>query len=272
MNFLWFVILAGYAVCAVQSIIGLTAKRPWMNRLALVSLAVSFTAHTVWLFHRGITSGRCPLVDAQEKSAFLSWCLIVAYLIAQRWYRAGALRAFVFPIIFVLASVAAIVPGTQDHPEGITNPLQKVLFPVHAGLILLAYSAFFIAFGAGLMFIIQERELKLKRFGSIFFRLPSLDTCDAISFKSMSAGFTLLTLGMAAGIIWSRVRDGIFWHGQPIEIFSVFTWIVYLLIIQSRINAGWGGRKAAVASIIGFALVVFSLAGVRYLGALHVFG
>ncbi len=272
MILLWFVILAGYAICAVQSIIGLSSKRASMNRLALASLSIAFTAHTVWLLNEGIKSGRCPLVDAQEKSAFLSWCLVLAYLLAQRWYHAGALRAFVFPIVFVLASIAAILPGTTEHPEGIANPVQKVLLAVHAGLIMLSYAAFFIAFGAGLMFIIQERELKLKRFGSIFFRLPSLDTCDAISFKSMSAGFTLLTMGMAAGIIWSRVRDGIFWHGQPIEVFSVFTWVVYLLIIQSRINAGWGGRKAAVASIAGFVLVIVSLAGVRYLGALHVFG
>src|SRR5436853_956378 len=272
MNLLWFVILAGYAVCAVQSITGLSAKRPGANRLALGALAVSFTAHTVWLLNEGIKSGRCPLVDAQEKSAFLSWCLIVAYLVIQRWYKANALRAFVFPLIFVLASIAAILPGTTEHPEGITSPVQRILLAVHAGLIMLSYAAFFIAFGAGLMFIIQERELKLKRFGLIFFRLPSLDTCDAISFKSMSAGFLLLTLGIAAGIIWSRVRDGIFWHGQPIEVFSVFTWIVYLLIIQSRINAGWGRRRAAVASIVGFMLVIVSLAGVRYLGALHVFG
>jgi ABC-type transport system involved in cytochrome c biogenesis permease subunit len=82
----------------------------------------------------------------------------------------------------------------------------------------------------------------------------------------------LLTLGIAAGIGWQRTRDGQYWHGDPIEIFSYFTWFIYLLLIQSRMNAGWRGRTAALASIVSFMIVIFSLVGVRYLGTLHPFG
>ena len=178
--------------------------------------------------------------------AFLSWALVLSYLIASRWYRANALKAFIFPIVFVLAAIAAIAPSTPGRPDGLNNPLQGVLFPVHAGLILLAYSSFFIAFGAGLMYIIQERELKHKRLGTIFYRLPSLETCDAISFKAMAIGFLMLTLGIAAGLMWSRMRDGQYYHGDPVEIFTVFTWLIYLLLIQSRFSArcGRSGRSS----------------------------
>jgi hypothetical protein len=34
-------------------------------------------------------------------------------------------------------------------------------------------------------------------------------------------------------------------------------------------NARWGGRTAALASIVSFLIVICSLVGVRYLGALH---
>jgi ABC-type transport system involved in cytochrome c biogenesis permease subunit len=271
MNGLWVVVILGYAVCLVQAVSALTARRSSLRKLAAVALAIAFAAHTVWLLNKGLSTGRCPVAGTQETSAFLSWSLVVFHLIAQRLARTEALKVFIFPIVLVLAVVAAIAPGTYDNPEGINQPLQRFLFPVHAGLIMLAYAAFFIAFGAGLMYIIQERELKLKRFSTIFFRLPSLDTCDAISLKSLVIGFILLTLGIAAGVAWSRARDGVFWHGQPIEVFSYFTWVIYLLILQSRVSASWGGRKAALASIIGFVLAVFSLAGVRYLGTLHVF-
>jgi ABC-type transport system involved in cytochrome c biogenesis permease subunit len=272
MEVLWIIVLIGYAICVAQSIYALTTKRPVLHKLAFVSLAVGFGAHTGWLLLQGIRTGRWPLVGTQEMCAFLSWGLVVAYLIAYRWYHAPALKAFIFPIVLGLATIAAISPGTPGQPAGLASPIQKFLFPVHAGLILLAYSAFFIAFGAGLMYIIQERELKLKRFGTIFYRLPSLETCDSISFKALAIGFVLLTLGMAAGIGWSRARDGLFFHGDAIEIFAIFTWLIYLLIIQSRLNAKWGGRTAALASIVSFMIVVFSLVGVRYLGSLHVFG
>jgi ABC-type transport system involved in cytochrome c biogenesis permease subunit len=273
MEVLWIIILLGYAFGVVQSILALTLKRPLYEKTSFAVLAVAFGLHTSWLLLRGISAGRSPLLGTQEMCAFLSWSLVVFYLIAYRWYRAAALKAFIFPIVLVLAAIAAISPVTSVEILMANKPLERVLFPVHAGLILLAYAAFFIGFAAGLMYIIQERELKNKRFGRIFYRLPSLDTCDAISFRALAVGFVLLTLGIAAGFYWQGLRDGRFWHGEPIEIFSVVTWIIYFLFIQTRMNARWGGRAAALASIVSFLIVICSLVGVRYLGgSLHNLG
>ena len=269
MQILWIIILVGYAICVAQSIFTLTTKRPALQRLSLAALAIAFGVHTSWLLLRGIRTGRCPLVGTQEMCAFLSWGLVICYLIAYRWYHANALKAFVFPIIFVLTAIAAISPDTEGHIQGINSPLRGVLISLHAGLILLAYAAFFTAFGAGLMYIIQERELKHKRFGNIFYKLPSLDTCDAISSKALAVGFVLLTLGIAAGFYWQGLRDGHFWHGSPLEIFSVVTWVIYFFFIQTRMNAKWGGRTAALASIVSFLIVIFSLIGLRSLSSLH---
>jgi len=266
MEILWIIILLGYAVCVAQAVFALTTKRPVLQKLALGALAVALGAHTTWLVLKGIHANRCPLVGTQEMSAFLSWCIVVFYLIASRWYRANALKAFVFPIVLTLTTIAAISPDTQGIPDTENQPLQGILLPVHVGLILLAYAAFFITFGAGLMYIIQERELKHKRFGTVFYRLPSLDTCDSISSRSMAFGFILLTMGILAGLWFTHARYGIYWQGGPLEIFSVATWILYLLLIQTRMSAGWGGRAGALASIVSFLIVVCSLVGVRYLG------
>ncbi|HLG16135.1 MAG TPA: cytochrome c biogenesis protein CcsA [Blastocatellia bacterium] len=274
MDFLWILILLGYTICVTQSLISLTSSRPMLPRVALASLMVAFGSQTVWLLLRGLQTGRFPVAGTQEMCAFLSWGLVISYLIAARWYRADALKAFIFPIILVLSTVAAIAPVTPVTTLGIESPFQSILFPVHAGLILLAYCAFFIAFGAGLMYMIQERELRHKRLGRVFYRLPSLETCDAISFRTTAIGFVLLTLGIAAGIIWLHAQDpeGRYFKGEPDEIFAVFSWLVYLFMIQSRINARWGGRTAALASVISFMLVVCSLVGLRYFGTLHTFG
>jgi ABC-type transport system involved in cytochrome c biogenesis permease subunit len=266
MEILWIIILLGYAVCVAQAVFALTTKRPVMQKPALAALAIALGAHTTWLVLKGIHTNRCPLVGTQEMSAFLSWCIVVFYLIASRWYSANALKAFVFPIVLTLTTIAAISPDTQGIADTENQPLQGILLPVHVGLILLAYAAFFITFGAGLMYIIQERELKHKRFGTVFYRLPSLDTCDSISSRSMAFGFILLTMGILAGLWFTHARYGIYWQGGPLEIFSVATWILYLLLIQTRMNAGWGGRAGALASIVSFLIVVCSLVGVRYLG------
>lgn len=266
MQLLWIVILLGYAACVAQSIFALTTKKSLMQKPALAALALAFGAHTSWLVIKGIRANRCPLVGTEEMSAFLAWGLVVFFLIASRWYRANALKAFVFPIVLVFATIAAISPDSQTISPDTDQSLQGVLLPVHIGLILLAYAAFFIAFGAGLMYIIQERELKHKRFGTVFYRLPSLGTCDAISSKSMAIGFVFLTLGILAGLWFTHARFGVYWRGDPLEIFTVSTWVLYLLLIQTRANAGWGGRAGAMASIVSFLIVFCSLVGVRYLG------
>ncbi|HLF84782.1 MAG TPA: cytochrome c biogenesis protein CcsA [Blastocatellia bacterium] len=266
MEILWIIILLGYAVCVAQSIFALTTKRPVMRRTALAALALALGAHTAWLLLRGIRTGRFPLVGTQEMAAFLSWGLVLSTLIAYRWYHANALKAFIFPIVLVLAAIAAISPDPAGQTREFSNTLQSILLPAHVGLLLLAYSSFFVAFGAGVMYIIQERELKNKRFGTIFYKLPSLDTCDAISSRSMAIGFVLMTLGIVGGLWYSYSRYHVYWQAGPLEIFSVVTWLLYLVIIQSRINAGWGGRAAARASILSFIIVICSLVGVRYLG------
>jgi ABC-type transport system involved in cytochrome c biogenesis permease subunit len=266
MEILWIIVLLGYAVCVAQSIFALTTKRPVMRKTALVALAIALGAHTSWLIIRGIHTGRCPLVGTQEMCAFLSWGLVVSTLIAYRWYHANALKAFIFPIVLVLVAIAAISSGSTDQTQEFSNTLQSFLLPAHVGLLLLAYASFFVSFGAGVMYIIQERELKHKRFGTIFYRLPSLDTCDAISSRSMAIGFVLMTLGIVGGLWYSYSRYHVYWQAGPLEIFSAVTWLLYLIIIQSRINAGWGGRAAALASILSFIIVICSLVGVRYLG------
>ena len=43
-------------------------------------------------------------------------------------------------------------------------------------------------------------------------------------------------------------------------------WILYVVLLQGRMTAGWRGRWAAQLTIAGFAVIVFSLVGVNLLG------
>ncbi|MGH9763257.1 MAG: hypothetical protein ACREDR_33400, partial [Blastocatellia bacterium] len=66
MEILTYVIIAGYAICVVQAVYSLTTKKAVMGNFALVAFAVAFASQTIWLVHRGVTTGRCPLVGTQE--------------------------------------------------------------------------------------------------------------------------------------------------------------------------------------------------------------
>jgi ABC-type uncharacterized transport system permease subunit len=138
--------------------------------------------------------------------------------------------------------------------------------------VIFAYAAFFIVFMASVMYLLQERELKLKTFGAIFHRLPALTTINEIATNAAVVGLTLLTLGIATGMFWSWNRYGRMWHNDPKEIFAAITWLVYFVLIIYRSTADWRGRRAAWLGVLGFALVLCTLFGARLLGGYHTFG
>jgi ABC-type uncharacterized transport system permease subunit len=187
-------------------------------------------------------------------------------------YRARPLGTFILPLVSFLVFIAAVM---HSETAGTTNPAavrDTWLFPVHTTLLFFAYAAFFVVFLASVMYLLQERELKLKTFGAIFHRLPSLTTVNEIATSSAAIGLTLLTVGIATGMIWASSRDGRLWHNDPKEIFAALTWLLYVSLIVYRSSAGWRGRRAAWIGVAGFALVLCTFFGARMMGGYHVFG
>ena len=136
---------------------------------------------------------------------------------------------------------------------------------VHTISSLLSYVAFLIAFGAGALFLIQERQIKRKRMGVLFHRLPSLDQLERINVFAIGLGFALLTVGLSWGLLGSRLLRGMWWTGDPKEILSATLWVCYLILWLARLRATMRGRRVALLSVLGFALVLFTFVGASWL-------
>jgi ABC-type transport system involved in cytochrome c biogenesis permease subunit len=52
-----------------------------------------------------------------------------------------------------------------------------------------------VTFVAAIMYLIQESQIKKKRLGSLYSRLPSLETLDSINHFALICGFTFMTAG-----------------------------------------------------------------------------
>jgi ABC-type uncharacterized transport system permease subunit len=150
----------------------------------------------------------------------------------------------------------------------VTDGSGSWLFPVHVTLLIFGYASFFVAFAASVMYLWQERELRLKKFSAVFHRLPSLTTVDDVASTAASVGFTLLTLGIITGVVWSRARSVRMFHNDPTEFFALLTWVVYLALLHYRVQ--WRGRKAAWLGVGGFTLVLCTFVGAVLLGGFHV--
>lgn len=262
--------LAAYLIAAIHSILAFVNKRLALQRVAEWSIAAGFVLHTGALITDWVVDGHYPLFNLRETLSFLAWALVAAYAVVLYRYRAQALGAFMMPLISIMTFVAVVIQtGQKQTPLAFS---ETWLFPIHTTLLIFAYAAFFVVFISSVMYLLQERELKLKTFSAIFHRLPSLATVNEIATVAAGLGLTLLTLGIATGMIWSSARDGRIWRNDPKEIFAFLTWLLYFLLIIYRATAHWRGRRAAWLGVVGFALVLCTFLGTRLLGGYHVFG
>jgi cytochrome c-type biogenesis protein CcsB len=266
-------VLAAYVVAAIHSILAFVNKRRTLERITLGSLAFGFVLHTVSLVTDWTQEGRYPLFGLRETLSFLAWTLVATYGLVIYRYRTQALGSFTLPLVAILTFIASVTRDASTAATlSVTDANSAWLFPVHTTLLIFAYAAFFVVFISSIMYLLQERELKLKTFSAIFHRLPSLTTINNIATTAVSVGWTLLTLGILTGMVWSQARDNRLWHNDPKEIFAALTWLLYLLLVLYRATAGWRGRRAAWMGVAGFALVLCTFFGARLLGGYHVFG
>jgi ABC-type transport system involved in cytochrome c biogenesis permease subunit len=263
--------LAGYVVAAIHAVLDFVNKRRAVERIAFYSVLLGFAAHTGSIIFDWARDGHYPLFSLPEAISFLAWTLVVAFGLVMYRYRIRALGALLLPVVSLLVFASQVIRGNANLiASRVTDGGAAWLFPVHTTLLFFAYASFFVAFSASIMYLWQERELRLKKFSAVFHRLPSLTTVDDIGSTAASVGFTLLTVGILTGVIWSQARSGRMFHNDPIEFFALLTWVLYLTLLHYRVQ--WRGRRAAWLGVAGFTLVLCTFVGAVMLGGFHVFG
>ena len=136
---------------------------------------------------------------------------------------------------------------------------------VHMLCSLLSYVAFLVACVSGTLFLIQEQQLKRKRMGLLFRRLPSLERLDRLNFFAIGIGFFLLSFGVACGLIGTKVLLGRWWMGDAKEYLTLVLWLSYCVLWLVRLRSTLRGRRVALLSILGFSFVLFTFIGASWL-------
>ena len=104
-------------------------------------------------------------------------------------------------------------------------------------------------------------------------RLSLLESVDNLSYRTISFGFPLLTIGIIAGAVWANEAWGSYWSWDPKETWALITWLVFASYLHARITKSWQGRKPAIIASFGFIVVWICYLGVNFLGkGLHTYG
>ncbi|MBU1233441.1 MAG: c-type cytochrome biogenesis protein CcsB [Proteobacteria bacterium] len=260
-------VLAVSFVASAVYLVFFFSQREKLRTIGRMILLGSGILQSCYILSRYLIAGYTPITSQHEAVTFFAWSVTWAYL-SFRWrYTVKNFGTFVALMVLILLLLAATV-SREFSP--LAPALQSLWLPVHAGVAVIAYGFLALAFIGGIMYLLQERELKSKRFGFFFSRLPSLDALDQLNSHCLTIGFVFLTLGIITGSVWARQAWGTYWQWDPKETWSLITWFLYAAQIHQRLTAGWRGKRAAVMAIVGFSSVIFTLWGVTYLlGGVH---
>jgi cytochrome c-type biogenesis protein CcsB len=247
------------------------AKWAWICLLSgMIAHFFSVTGRTVEFWQIPQNRWFLPLASMFDTLSFFVLIIIAEYIFIQSRQHMAVLGAFVVSMATLVMLVGFFGPS-KTSVEPLPEKLQSYSLTIHVPLILMAYAAFAIAFAVGLVFLIQERQIKSKKPSFLVFNLPSLDELDTMIFHIILFALPLLGLGILNGAHWAQVAWGRYWDWDPKETWALITFLVYLGYVSARLIGGWRGRKATYLSLIGFFVVIFTYVGVDHLSKLHTF-
>src|SRR5690242_9261065 len=232
--------------------------RPMRFNFFVVGLGFIF--QTAFLSVRGHAVGRCPITNLFEVIIFVAWSVALFYIVVGPAYRLSLMGAFTAPLVVLLQLSALLAPIDRPHQATLAA---NAWLEFHASISLVAYGAFALACIAGVMYLVQERQLKTHQLHSIFYHLPPLTDLFAAITRLLWWGFALYTMGIVSG----------FFTGHPLPrvqvVAAIGLWLLYAVILQGRHLRWLAPKRVAALCILGFSAALTLLWGITFTAELN---
>ncbi|MFQ6069642.1 MAG: inner membrane protein YpjD [Candidatus Aminicenantales bacterium] len=220
------------------------------------------------LLFSGLAGKRHPSTSSFETYNFLALLLLIIYFVAEYKFKIRMLGTFFPPFALFFNLLSVVMPNASFRLEGVYS---QTLFSIHTAFSLLGEASFALSFVASVMYIVQDKNLRAKKFKGLFFRLSSLSTLEKTANFSLLIGFPFLTVGVLLGFLLAADKLGGNWLFDPKIIWTMITWIVYSLLFMNRVSGHLRGKRFALFLIISFLLVVICYWVANYFSSFHNF-
>ena len=248
--------LISYLTGFAYSVYLLATKKFLTPGVSFWAICAGFLFTTMFLFDRGHAIGRCPITNRFEVLVFMTWSMVLIYLLIGSTYRLSLMGAFTAPVACALLFFAVALSPNESAVKRIkVNPWLEA----HTSFSIMACGAFALACIAGVMFLIQERQLKTRQPSSIFYRLPPITALSVVNSRLLWLGFILFTVGLATGFL---IGGHINWLQA---VWSILVWCVYGGILIARVRHAMAAKWVATLSIVAFSLLLSTFWGIRFI-------
>uniref|UniRef100_A0AAU6MZ93 Cytochrome c biogenesis protein CcsA n=1 Tax=Argentina festiva TaxID=3121457 RepID=A0AAU6MZ93_9ROSA len=270
-------------------------------------MIATFFCITGLLVTRWIYFGHLPLSDLYESLIFLSWGFSIIHMIPYFKKHKNHLSAITAPSVIFTQGFATSGLLNERHQSAILVPaLQSHWLMMHVSMMVLGYAALLCGsllslallvitfrkflrifsqskglltetFSFGEIQYVNERNNVLKKTSFIssqnYYRYQLIQQLDRWSYRIISLGFILLTIGILSGAVWANEAWGSYWNWDPKETWAFITWTIFAIYLHIRTNKNYETENSAIVASMGFLIIWICYFGVNLLGiGLHSYG
>ena len=239
---------------AVPAPVERTDPRTLERLVVLVPLILHAT-----LLYESVFAGDGMHLGVGNAISTIVWMTLVIYWLGNLFYNVEGLQAMVMPVAAVCAFLPVLFPATRALPN-----TELAAFKIHLLISMLAYSLFTIASLHVLLMALLERRLHGGELPAALQKLPPLLTMETLLFRIITAGFVLLTLTLATGMVFSEELFGKAMSFTHKTVFGILSWLIFAALLGGRRLYGWRGRVAVRWTLTGFMMLVLAYIGSKF--------
>jgi cytochrome c-type biogenesis protein CcsB len=259
---LFYLAFVCYSLTMIIYFLSFWKKTGILVKTGSVLLIFGFVFQLIGLVIRSVEAKFMPVTNMYESLNFFSCTIVLFYIIMEIKLKNRSFGVFILPVVFLLMAFSSL-PTTSKEIVPLIPALQSQWLVWHVVLSFIGESAFALAFGTSIMYLIRQKSKEDSFVSRIF---PNLSELDKISYRAIIIGFPIFTIGaLIFGAVWAKYAWGDYWSWDPKETWALITWIVYALYLHVRVVHGRRGNITAWISIVGFLATMFTLFGVNYL-------
>ena len=257
-NILFWVTLVIYSLAVGGYIYSIVFKNPRPLPKLTLLIAVGLITHSVAIGARYLEIGHLPWAGDYESALMGGWFITAATLLVVWQNRAlqGLATATAPLVIFMMGY------GVMRNPtlSPMAASLKSYWLYIHVYFAWLAFGAYALAMASGVLYLLKRRDAS----NPVFERFPSLQGLDELIFRFVVFGFITDTLMISTGAIWAKDLWGSYWSWDPVETWSMISWITYGIAIHLRVTFGWRDTRLACLVIAALSTVIISFFGVNF--------
>ncbi|MGA1863381.1 cytochrome c biogenesis protein CcsA [Deferribacter thermophilus] len=211
-------------------------------------VVLGLTLNTIFLVKLFALPGNSPFDTIGEIFVFLVFSINIFYLIIYWLYKRPLLYFALSPIILILSIVSIF---TLDNVYSVSVNNNFWLY-IHLPFVIFGTSLFLMSAITGIIYFLQEKQLKKKNFGLLFNKFPPLETINKLNNFTLLSGFSFYTIGVISGFIWSFYLLNFSFLSNPKILFAMISWCIFGAIILLKLFRGLSPKNIAFLSILGF--------------------